>query len=367
MSILPLVGFRRLYRATGIQLPGESLHFSTKSTDGFVIEFYLGPRPPYGRWTRGPLEFLSKDGPIRMGINFKPLAEGFKDVKNYLDLAVVRSNDLAPEWSAAFLAKDDTAATQISESLQRDRRRFAEVLDLVVGAVCLRFHCQLAMEELGEEPLMIRGPLDFGHSFAGSTIRVCDDLQFSAGAGDSVGNFVSEILNADSGSRKRGCEALSWMIRAWHARDSVLAFLSHFVVLEMMVEGETVDATQSMATAADSLRDVVIQSNNPELMVQLNAFIASWRPALAARFESLVKRCGAASAQQDLEAFKKFNKMRNDLLHRGNQMVRSTVTLSTQDVQSLEDLVERYLAFTLFGNMELAYQSRFGRGPQSVG
>jgi len=57
-----------------------------------------------------------------------------------------------------------------------------------------------------------------------------------------------------------------------------------------------------------------------------------------------------------VKAFKKFNRMRNLLLHTGNKRLSTHIDFE-QNSRTLEDLVERYVALEIVGNPTV-YQSR---------
>lgn len=59
-----------------------------------------------------------------------------------------------------------------------------------------------------------------------------------------------------------------------------------------------------------------------------------------------------------MQAFRKFNRLRNGLIHRGDPKVRFHVTVGDDEAAELSDLVERYISLRLFGDMAV-YKSRW--------
>lgn len=92
-------------------------------------------------------------------------------------------------------------------------------------------------------------------------------------------------------------------------------------------------------------------------------------PSLGSRFEAFAKDVKLPGWEQDLVAFKRFNKIRNGLFHRGDREVqlifRPTASQEGVDFEvesrHLEDLVERYVCFRLMGDARV-YSSRWFPG-----
>ncbi len=68
--------------------------------------------------------------------------------------------------------------------------------------------------------------------------------------------------------------------------------------------------------------------------------------------------------ENDIQAFKKFNRIRNSLIHRGDPKVKIHVSVGAEETQALEDLTERYVNYYLFQDTAV-YQSRFLPRPKS--
>ena len=62
--------------------------------------------------------------------------------------------------------------------------------------------------------------------------------------------------------------------------------------------------------------------------------------------------------EQDVTAFRKFNRIRNSLMHQGEPGVQLVVSVSDEEVRQLEDLTERYVSYKLFGD-GVVYSTRW--------
>ena len=76
-------------------------------------------------------------------------------------------------------------------------------------------------------------------------------------------------------------------------------------------------------------------------------------------------KAGFADWEADVSAFRKFNRIRNDLLHRGEDRIELQVDVG-EETRQLEDLLERYICFALFQNMDV-YQSSWRRRGGELG
>src|SRR5207253_1520661 len=75
-------------------------------------------------------------------------------------------------------------------------------------------------------------------------------------------------------------------------------------------------------------------------------------------FAHLAKEAALPGWEGDVEAFRRYNRMRNALVHRGDPDVRLHVNVGEDELHSLEDLVERYISRMLFGDA-MVYSSRW--------
>ncbi len=80
------------------------------------------------------------------------------------------------------------------------------------------------------------------------------------------------------------------------------------------------------------------------------------------RFEELASQTKLQGWQHDVDAFKKFNKQRNELLHHGDPAVSITVSVTEDEVRHFQDLVERYISLVLFGDAQV-YPDHWIRRP----
>ena len=90
----------------------------------------------------------------------------------------------------------------------------------------------------------------------------------------------------------------------------------------------------------------------------VNRLVTRIGPTLDDRFEDVAMTAKLPGWEADIEAFKKFKRMRNMLVHGSDTNVQQTLTIGEEEVRTLQDLVERYLNYCLFRDNSV-YRSRW--------
>jgi hypothetical protein len=142
-----------------------------------------------------------------------------------------------------------------------------------------------------------------------------------------------------------------WLLRAWRERDHIAKFLYLFIPLECIL-GSSDEIDKETVKSIGSLKNLVATSENAgkkDLLILLDKIESRFAPTLNSRFEVLAQAKTIDGWKADVKAFKKFNRTRNLLLHAGKADVQSHLNID-QEVRTLEDLVERYVAVYVFGN-----------------
>lgn len=82
-----------------------------------------------------------------------------------------------------------------------------------------------------------------------------------------------------------------------------------------------------------------------DLQALFNWLVRNQRPSLIDRFSLFAEQARLPGWENDIQAFRQFNRIRNGLIHRGDPNVRIHVTISENEVRALEDLTERYVNY----------------------
>ena len=101
----------------------------------------------------------------------------------------------------------------------------------------------------------------------------------------------------------------------------------------------------------EEIRQLIVNSEKEDqkrLLMFIDQLEKSQQPSLVTRFEVLARVAKLSGYEADIIAFKKFNRIRNFLLHRGDPSIKLTVSVGEEETQQLEDLVERYVSWFLY-------------------
>jgi hypothetical protein len=149
---------------------------------------------------------------------------------------------------------------------------------------------------------------------------------------------------------------LGWLMRAWNEKELVYKFLALFIPLEMVLNNVSLKSLPEIRQQTRAIRSLINRhggESKGQLLAFFNDMAQGLRPPLSARFEVLAQAARMPGWQLDIEAFKRFNSMRNALVHRGDRHIKLAITSDSpdeNDVQTLEDLAERYVSYALFGD-----------------
>ena len=96
----------------------------------------------------------------------------------------------------------------------------------------------------------------------------------------------------------------------------------------------------------------------PDLQDFLDKLVQHSRPTLEETFVELATKAKLQGWEADIEAFRKFKRMRNILVHGVDETVQQQVTVTEKEVRTLSDLVEQYVNWVLFRDSNV-YRSRW--------
>jgi hypothetical protein len=161
---------------------------------------------------------------------------------------------------------------------------------------------------------------------------------------NALGSRDRQTINRDS-------TALWWLMRAWGEHEIISKFIALFTPLEMVLEG--FGGSFGPDTRIEKLRQMINSHANDDrdqLLNLVNHLATLLKPGLGTRFRELAEKAQMPGWVQDVEAFKRFNGIRNALLHRGQPDVQVMVPVSNDEIRQLQDLVERYVCYRLFND-----------------
>ncbi|MBF4988637.1 hypothetical protein [Methylophilus sp. 14] len=274
----------------------------------------------------------------------------------FCEISVTWQRNLNAEEEKLVAIADNTFYHQI---LAEARESFSEpenILDTTAGALGLAIHRQLVLKPLIEHLFFTGGPQPVS-SFHGPTWERLDNIGLSEDGKSTVSNLLGSIGQAPEKASTKAGAVLHWLLKAWRERDHITKFMYLFIPLEAVIQS-TPELAAEAVRELNAIKEIVEQSESKE-KIELIHFIertkTKFNPTLNARFEELAKKHSLPGWELDVEAFKKFNRMRNLLLHKGNRRLSTHIDFE-HNTRTLEDLVERYVALEIVGTPTV-YQS----------
>lgn len=351
MTTLTL-GWRRLYDALGFSIESSGpVTASANFVDGRQINFYLGLEPPVGVMS------INEGGYIVPGRQVEILkASPEYETDCFCEISITWSRNLTAEEEQLLSEADNTFHHKILSEARASLDEPENLLDAAAGALGLSIHRQLVLKPLIENVFFTGGPLPIS-SFSGPVWERLDHLGVSEEGKSTISNLLTGMGQTPEKAWLKGGATLHWLLKAWRERDYITKFMYLFIPLEAVVQS-TPELAADASRELNAIREIVDQSNasdKAELISFIERAKTKFNPTLNARFEELAKKHALPGWELDVEAFKKFNRMRNLLLHTGNKRLSAHIDFK-QHSRTLEDLVERYVALEIVG-APAVYQS----------
>ena len=371
------IGYRILYDALGCGLKEqEEFGFGFLVGDDLKAEIYLGPRPRFGLWLDKSNEKYLVPGKSAMLGEFSYARDPSElDYPNtfFFEIACFKEVEVCQSLSEAFHRREQGVDDKLLDIAEESEEGLKRTTELVAGVVGLRFHRQFVLEPINEHPivLILDHKDDSVSRQYGKVMELLNEITLRQEGLAAISNLLPLVGSAKPSARDNGAKVFKWLLRAWSQRDSVTTFVASFIVFEIILQqyrGIGQELHMARAEAIERLIKGHSDDQRDTLLNYFNSLRESWSPSLQSRFEAMAREAGEDGLtdwEADARAFKKFNRIRNDLLHRGKDDVELHVDLG-EETQELEDFVERYICFALFNNMDV-YRSGWGRRGRESG
>jgi hypothetical protein len=356
------IGYRRLYDSMGCSLAGcKELEVQFMVGKNYV-SLYMRPNPNFG------ITIMESDKyviPLEMNTMLK--ANYSKDASKssyprsfFTEIFCCKEVDVNQEVSEAFHSQLPNSHEPLLSLARGDARLFNSTIDLVAAIIGLRYHWQFVMKLINENYIVIRDDHNFAYDMASQAMEILEGVSLNDKGRVVLIDELKALDKSNDESRQKASEILCWLMRAWVEDDTTVKFFNLFIPLEMILAGYSGARNNQFTHQTELLRKIINDhgGDQEEIMIEcLNYLVEQQRPSLVSRFEEMAEKAKLHGWQADILAFKKFNTMRNHLLHRGKAIVTMRIDVSEEQVRELEDLVERYVNFTLFGDGRV-YPSR---------
>jgi hypothetical protein len=358
------VGYSRLYNAEGCSLSRREEVFMRFNVGDIEVQAYVGPKKRHVVLSMKVGPKKPKDEKVRTRVS----REGEYEIPSpeifpadlYTELIATQALEIEDAVASAFFNRDTAARDEVLRKAAQKQALFKSALDFVAGALGLRLHHLLVTALIDEQCFAYREKGDPYAFNATVHFTVTDGYEWDI-SDEGITAAGKRLPQLQPGwTMERAAEVLAWLLRAWAAKDSVLQFASLFTPLECVIPGVPKKELNELEKNRKAILALVEGHAEPQDRKALTRFVTGLRvpsPPLAERFGHWAAKAALHGWKNDVTAFRKFSKMRNSLLHRGQPDVEFRVTVEPDDVRTLEDIAERYVSLALFGDANV-YQSK---------
>ncbi|HWS83354.1 MAG TPA: hypothetical protein VN207_03765, partial [Ktedonobacteraceae bacterium] len=343
------IGYRRLFDSIGCSITTqEPLHITFPLGDDLQVEIYMGNKPKLGIWIEtGHEDYAILGTAIVMG-SYEYQSDATQSAYPrtfFTEIICTQIEEIPDDLFDAFYHENPEAAQELVRRAEAHAQEYTTALDLVTGIIGLRFHPQFVMKLLNNGPVAFHNEKRVVNN-AGSPIQMLESIALTEAGIHSISQLFPAIGKIAVEEVERESRILEWLARAWAEREIISKFNALFIPLEMILEGVEGELPEDQRQQVETLSSLIATCDKETeekeaLKMLLDRLVKNQRPSLRDRFTLFAKHANLPGYENDIKVFKKFNGIRNGLLHRGDSNVRIHVTIGEADVHALEDLAER--------------------------
>lgn len=354
-----VVGYRRLYESLGSRIsPEEAIQHPFLFQDGYAGFLYFGPTPNFGVFTHESTErfLLVREQNDIDKIEFRSDVSLTKFAgRSFFEVIVTRAHRISKKKYESALKGDAKVRDELLGLCDPDRKTFMNLQSMIAGAVGLKIHRQFVMNLLNENQILIVGDKPF-FRFHSRTFENLDPIKINATGIKRIKELVESFDKVPQGAFEDAGEILGWLLRAWSEMDSISKFIACFIPIECILAPVSIPMRPEEKAALKKIGKLIRKADRAE-RDELERVFTKYRqprfPSLDERFEKFAQEVGFPSAEEDIKAFSRFNKIRNDLHHRGDASANIVIEIDSSTVHSLEDIAERYVNFAIFADRSI--------------
>jgi hypothetical protein len=360
------IGYRRLYDSMGCSIANQqTIHLVFPCEDHLQVEIYMGNKPKFGITVEAGHEAYIIPGEQSKIGNYAYHADATQSPyprSFFTEIICSHELEVTDDLFNAFYRDEQPAIQELLRIAESRADEYQMVSDFFSGILGLRFHPQFILKLLNENFVAFHNEKQ-GFNFASSAVQILEGIQVNEVGISIIEQFFPAIGKAERKVMQSSSEILSWLIRAWTERDIVSKFNALFIPIEMVLEGIQGEIPEDERLQMEKLHTLIgiygrDDKEKEALISFLDKLVKSQRPSLIDRFNIFAEDAKMPGWEKDIQAFKKFNRIRNSLIHRGDPKVKIHIKIGEEEVRALEDLTERYVNYYLFQDTAV-YQSRF--------
>lgn len=353
------IGYRYLFDSKGCSVSGrEEATINLVVSEKYDVQIYFGPKPRYGiQSVSNCSKYFIPGKKVPLG-TFESKADATQSTKyGPFFLEIVVSTE-------ANVAVSDNCSMRDHLLKQSEVRKdeFKNVINLVAGIIGLRIHRQFVLELLTENILSWEGEVPISR-FAGPVLEILETLSLNDNGIKCLEGIGEKLKTLSHENAQKYSLIFHWLLRSWNERDILYKFIDLFIPLECILNMLS-DSKMSIEDKhwAKSIR-MSIQKHagerSEELLRFFNKLTNRSGPTLGESFVELAQIAKLPGWENDIEAFRKFKRMRNDLFHGKGKDVQQELSVDdNKEVRDFSDLVERYVNYFFFKDNNV-YRSRW--------
>lgn len=362
------IGYRRLYNSPGCRLEIENdfeLSFQVAEIEAKV---YIGRNPKLGISAADGSKYVipGQKAPFQTLCFGRDDVSELKHIEMLTEIICCETIEAADDQVSAFYAHDPSAIQDLLDIAEKRAESLKKVIDLIAGTVGLRFHRQFVLEILTESPLVFKENGVPAQAYQGPGVEFLENVTLKKAGIDSLEAILRLVGGAKSEAQEFGASALTWLLKAWSESDSFTKFMSLFIPIEVILSKVRFDdAELAEQKALDNTIKSILNTHggaqSEKMVAEYQKLRQLVHPPLTVRFEHLAKEAQIVGWESDIVAFKRFNSIRNRILHHGDKNIEMIVPIEKEiedETRQLEDLAERYISWVLFRSGK-PYQSKY--------
>ncbi len=345
-----LIGYRRLYKGIGCDLGRYKTIEVTEPIGNVTIQAYLSDEPAldwYERYGEDHFVIGQKVG-LQGKISREDAGSASPDTV-YSDIFAFKEVDVSADLSHGLHANDVKARNEALRLATEDTD-LVLASDIACGTIGLRLHGQFVTDLLFDAFYAGQDGDHLSSSYQFIAPQGLNPVLMIDGASNSLNVDLETAGNPERVSMRRKALAFNWLLRGWAEKDRISKFVAFFTSIEIILggyQGEQYHADEDILT---EIRSFIASNggNRAESMLALMSRLRLPPPSLASRFGEMAKAAKIDGWENDIGSFGKFNQLRNNLVHRGDQSVTLSLSVGESEIANIEQIATRYVNWSIF-------------------
>ena len=312
------IGYRRLY---------DSVACLPQDGKGFTVSYTLAEHDVVCRFSRQPQFPIVAQTPYRYHVAGDAFSAEFSFVEPK-DTAY--AGHLFTEiicWRQFDVNSSEDIASNLADATSK--KQFHAIAEFAAGVIGLVLHRQLISEPLDDNYVSGRYTKPYIAQFSVPARATVQNVSFS----------LETILGIDSPiaqSKLLNKPVMTWLAKAWTEQDIMLKFLALFIPIEVLLKHKPPSPAEPDALS-EQIRQIILKHGGENKEDLITFFNGRLSPPLNDRFRTIAVEARLPDYEADISNFKRFNSMRNKLLHEGRKL-----TVAPSEAAQLQEIAERY-------------------------